>query len=211
MNIEKYIKNKSSFLTEREDIEWSNFWIDRANDNSSKRILLIGDSTSRMIRSTFSKISGCPVDLLATSSALHDELFINQINAFFNQNKYKYETIFVQLGHHAVYNKMGGDYEENDYLIFENEYSALIEFLKQFTSNIILESILLTVVPYKHFSYLYRKLRIKEKEDVHANYIKIRKNEIIKKICLFVIFQVLCRRQNMFIRIIFTMKRPQCL
>lgn len=84
MNIEKCIKNKSSFLTEREDIEWPNFWIDRANDNSSKRILLIGDSTSRMIRSTFSKISGSPVDLLATSSALHDELFINQINAFFN-------------------------------------------------------------------------------------------------------------------------------
>lgn len=184
MNIEKYIKNRSSFLTEREDIEWSNFWIDRANTKSSKRILLIGDSTSRMIRSTFSKISGCPVDLLATSSALHDELFINQINAFFNQSKYKYETIFVQLGHHAVYNKMGGDYEENDYLIFEKEYSALIDFLKQFTSNIILESILLTVVPYKHFSYLYRKLRIKEKEDVHANYIKIRKNEIIKKIAI---------------------------
>lgn len=108
MNIEKYIKNRSSCLTEREDIEWSNFWIDRANVNSSKRILLIGDSTSRIIRSTFSKISDCPVDLLATSSALHDELFINQINAFFNQRKYKYETIFVQLGHHAVYNKMGG-------------------------------------------------------------------------------------------------------
>lgn len=107
MNIEKYIKNRSSCLTEREDIEWSNFWIDRANVNSSKRILLIGDSTSRIIRSTFSKILGCPVDLFATSSALHDELFINQINAFFNQSKYKYETIFVQLGHHAVYNKMG--------------------------------------------------------------------------------------------------------
>ena len=69
--------------------------------------------------------------------------------------------------------RWGGDYEENDYLIFENEYSALIDFLKQFTSNIILESILLSVVPYKHFSYLYRKLRIKEKEDAQANYIKI--------------------------------------
>lgn len=108
MNLEKYINDRSSCLTEREDIEWSNFWIDKANAYSSKRILLIGDSTSRIIRSTFSRISGCPVDLLATSSALHDELFINQINAFFNQSKYKYETIFVQLGHHAVYNKMGG-------------------------------------------------------------------------------------------------------
>lgn len=58
----------------------------------------------------------------------------------------------------------------------------MIEFLKQFSSNIILESILLSVVPYKHFSYIFRKLRIKEKEDVQANYIKIRKNEIIKKI-----------------------------
>ena len=82
----------------------------------------------------------------------------------------------------VVLGQAGGDYEENDYLIFENEYSALIDFLKQFTSNIILESILLSVVPYKHFSYLYRKLRIKEKEDAQANYIKIRKNEIIKKI-----------------------------
>lgn len=108
MNLEKYINDRSSCLTEREDIEWSNFWIDKANVYSSKRILLIGDSTSKIIRSTFSRISGWPVDLLATSSALHDELFINQINAFFNQSQYKYETIFVQLGHHAVYNKMGG-------------------------------------------------------------------------------------------------------
>lgn len=184
MKLETYIGKKTSNLTEREDIEWANFWIDRANTDSSDRILLIGDSTSRIIRSTFSRLADRPVDLLATSSSLHDELFINQVNAFFMQTKYTYKAIFVQLGHHAVYDVGGHDYQETDYKIFEEEYSLFVDYLKQYTSNVILETVLLTVKPYKHFSMFLRKFRVKETLDEEANYVKVRKNQIIQKIAV---------------------------
>lgn len=67
----------------RETTEWSNFWYDQANDSSEHRILLIGDSTVRMVRSQFAKMINCPVDMLGTSSGLHDILFVEQVNAFF--------------------------------------------------------------------------------------------------------------------------------
>lgn len=53
----------------REKLEWVNFWIDQSNEeNVKKRILLVGDSTSRVIRRTMSEtLGGMPVDLFATS------------------------------------------------------------------------------------------------------------------------------------------------
>ena len=94
-------------LNEREEIEWSNFWIDEANKENKDRILIIGDSTARMIRSTLAKMSNRPVDLFATSSGLHDSLFVNQIDCFF-KSEYQYDTIIVQLGHHARTGSGGG-------------------------------------------------------------------------------------------------------
>lgn len=45
----------------REKLEWVNFWIDQSNEeNVKKRILLVGDSTSRVIRRTMSEaLGGC--------------------------------------------------------------------------------------------------------------------------------------------------------
>ena len=54
----------------REQIEWCNFWYDNAVNSDAKRILIIGDSTARMVRSTLSKLLGRPVDLFATSSSI---------------------------------------------------------------------------------------------------------------------------------------------
>ena len=59
----------------REPVEWSNFWYDGADCRAGRRCLLIGDSTIRMVRSTFAKVAGCPVDMFGTSSALDDELY----------------------------------------------------------------------------------------------------------------------------------------
>lgn len=36
-------------IEEREEIEWTNTWIDKANTNNS-RILFIGDSVTRQLR-----------------------------------------------------------------------------------------------------------------------------------------------------------------
>lgn len=71
-------------LNGREEIEWSNVWIDSANEKTNVRYLLIGDSTMRMVRSTFARLTSCPVDLIGTSSKLNDKLFVDLIDTFFS-------------------------------------------------------------------------------------------------------------------------------
>lgn len=97
----QFIHNVRSNRVSREEVEWANYWIDQANVVSEKRILLIGDSTARMVRRTLAKLTKCPVDLIASSSSLHDELFVNLIDGYFKNLLYSYDYIFVQLGHHA--------------------------------------------------------------------------------------------------------------
>lgn len=63
-------------IEEREEIEWTNTWIDKANTNNS-RILFIGDSVTRQLRSELSRFlfEELPVDLYASSYALNDTIF----------------------------------------------------------------------------------------------------------------------------------------
>lgn len=178
--VKKYIG-----LEGREGIEWSNFWYDQANTNTQHRVLLVGDSTSRMVRSAFAKKLGLPVDLFATSSALDDQLFINQLHCFFDESIYKYDVIFVQLGHHARTNKLGQDYQECDFLKFRKDLKMLIKYLKQFSDKVVLETIFYSVKPQNKFVLLLEKLGIiKEKYDMAINSHKDRKNIIIKEIAL---------------------------
>lgn len=173
-----FVSDIRSKYNEREDIEWSNFWIDKANQNINDRILLIGDSTARMVRSTLAHTTGKPVDLLASSSGLHDSLFASQIKCFFMESLYKYDTIFVQLGHHAEIGVGGGTYKELDWELFEKDFRGLCLFLKQYTNNIIIESIFYTVIPNKKCHLLNKVFGIPEKYDTQTNEIKDKKTEI---------------------------------
>ena len=101
-------------LTGREEIEWSNLWWDKANQKTNRRYLLVGDSTMRMVRSTFAKITNSPVDMIGSSSDVDDILFISLVDAFFSTNQYKYDAIFVQLGHHSRTSKDGGVFSNTD-------------------------------------------------------------------------------------------------
>ena len=86
----------------RENVEWCNFWFDQANSTGlQQRILLIGSSTQRKLRSLISKAYKCPVDLFASSAPLHDSMFACQLDAFF-MNDFKYDKIFVQVGCHNI-------------------------------------------------------------------------------------------------------------
>ena len=183
MKYSEMIPSQRSALNEREDIEWSNFWIDQANQEVDSRILLIGDSTSRMIRSTLAAMSGKPVDLLATSSGLHDSLFAAQMDCFFSSTEYRYDKIIVQLGHHAELGIGGGCYQESDWDSFQAEFSILIDFLQQFTNTIVVESIFYTVKPNKLWP-LAKLLHRKEKFDVEVNNMKARKNDIMREIAV---------------------------
>lgn len=108
------IQDSYDGISGREDIEWSNFWWDKANKKTSRRYLLIGDSTVRMVRSTFARISQIPVDMIGTSSDIDDILFVSQIDAFFSTKQYDYDAIFLQIGHHARTAKDGGVYTDED-------------------------------------------------------------------------------------------------
>ena len=188
MNYKDLLRGITNSSAYREKEEWSNFWLDNADrEKKGKRYLLIGDSTARMVRSTFAKLTNASVDMLGTSSALDDILFVSQIEAFFSHSIYKYDAIFVQLGHHGRISHNGGDYTKDDYLKFEEDYLKLISFLKEQCDNIIIESIFDSVLPISGwFNLLLKKLCvIKEENNERINACTTRKNEILKNLEIY--------------------------
>lgn len=112
-------------LGAKEPVEWSNFWFDAADRSEKRRFLLIGDSTVRMVRSTFAAVAGCPVDMLGSSSSLDDELFVIQTDAFFRSVPYSYEAIFVQMLDMDAVMK-GSGYAHIDHIHFEEAAKIFI-------------------------------------------------------------------------------------
>lgn len=115
----------------REDIEWSNYWWDSANVYAGECVCIIGDLTARMVRKTLGQVLGMPYDLFATSAGLHDELFVSQLDTFFETGYTKYKAIFVRMGHHAEIGRAGGSFEQSDYQNYYEDYLDLIEYLKR--------------------------------------------------------------------------------
>ncbi len=183
-NYREYITSTSNILSYREPIEWSNFWIDKANENVDKRILLIGDSNARNIRRPLQEAAKCPVDLLASSGPLDDVFFINQVDAFFNATIYRYDVIFVQVGHHGIRSRSGNLYSsEEDYNKFEKDFIGLISFLKQFSDKIIVESNFDNVEPVSKVIKIAQHLNLtKETPYKPFNDIKHKKNIIMHSV-----------------------------
>lgn len=86
MNIKDLMTKPIDSIHYREDLEWANFWYDSANRHISNRLLVVGDSTIRMIRSTLARKTGYAVDMFGSSSQIDDILYINQIECFFCDN-----------------------------------------------------------------------------------------------------------------------------
>lgn len=171
----------------REEVEWANFWYSHANSKYPRRILLLGDSTARMVRSTFEKSCGIPVDMLGTSCGLHDFMFIKQVEAFFYSDQIYYDAIFVQLGQHSNINELGEKYTNKDFVTYKEDLTHLVEFLKQYSGNIILLSIFYAVIPsrFKRLKmYIPRPIRNiwKEEFDWEIDAVTKRKNEIIAEV-----------------------------
>ena len=177
----------------REGLEWSNFWYSQTNHtDQKKRILMIGDSTVRMIRSTFERESGYPVDMLGTSSGLHDILFLSQLDAFFVQKSYKYSDVYVQMGHHSITNDDGNDYTASDYRRYKDDLIWLVDYLKKAApgANIVLLTSFLNVMPVRHrlqeglAGWAYRKyIKLKgETYDESWNKVVREKNKIVKEV-----------------------------
>ena len=72
-------------IEQRETIEWSNTWWEKANDVKQKRIALLGDSVTRGFRSKLNnRLEGrYVVDICASSSQITDLLLWKQYKFFF--------------------------------------------------------------------------------------------------------------------------------
>lgn len=175
----------------RESTEWSNFWIDSASTVGGGRILLIGDSTARMIRSTLAREVGRPVDLLASSSAPFDSLFINQVDCFFKSTTlYHYDCCFVQIGVHGRFNTESDVLFDADAERYKKNILGLCKYLEQITDKVIVETIFLTVKPKKkELKYvsdmgLFKYVRgfINDIPDEEKNRYQKKKNEVIRSL-----------------------------
>ena len=92
-------------LKKREKIEWLNYWIEDA-DQEKERILLIGDSVTRQYRKCLNSllsIEGYVCDIIATSRAAMDEILEKELKFFFERSEYSYNYIVFHLGAHHGY------------------------------------------------------------------------------------------------------------
>ena len=103
-----------------------------------------------MVRSTFAKYTGCPTDMLGTSSMLDDELFVSQMDAFFSKTIYQYDVCFLQIGHHGRIGKDGNEFTEIDLEKYGKDLHHLIVFLKQYAKEVVVESIFDSIKPSKN-------------------------------------------------------------
>lgn len=169
-----------------EPIEWSNSWYNN-NWNGEKRILLLGDSTMRMVRSRLQNKLNLPIDLFASSSAFRESLFANQLDAFLKSlplDNFKYQIIFVQFGFHSILGADGNLYSDKDYQDFKSGYESLLDYLKQFCHVIIVESAFYSVIKQNtKLKYYANKFGlIQERPDISTNKVIEMKNQIAKQI-----------------------------
>ena len=177
---------------QREEVEWSNVWIDRVHDRESKRYLLIGDSVLRMVRSSIAAKLDSPIDFIGCSSPLNDVLFVNLVDYFFQTTSYQYAGVVIQVNHHGTVGLDGGAFNESDYKVYHDSLSCLVEFIKQYTFNVVLVNVLdfytikpkFKCIPVRLRNALYRWKILKEKKDDFRTGICHCRNIEIKQVAL---------------------------
>ncbi len=118
----------------RENIEWTNTWIENALDTDNERILLIGGSTAREIRSRLSKVLKKTIDFIGTSSLYEDPCFYNVFDSFFSNNVYKYSLIIINLGAHGTY--LHSSIDKIHSKRFKNSFEKFIQYCIKKCPNI---------------------------------------------------------------------------
>lgn len=121
----------------REKIEWLNYWIEEANQDR-KRIILIGDSVTRETRKKLNSFMKRKyvVDLMAMSYGILDNKAFEEIQHFFQTTSYKYDVIIYQMGAHHGYHIDCLNIAD-DAVRFANRTKKILEFLSQQSKNTI--------------------------------------------------------------------------
>lgn len=116
---------------DREDIEWTNTWVEACLEPNKPRMLLIGDSVTRELRSEMSTLyPKYAFDYIGTSSSFDDPCFYNVFEAFFKNNFYKYNQIFCNIGaKHCWYINTVNRQEDSQR--YEKNFSKFIKYIKK--------------------------------------------------------------------------------
>ena len=116
-------------LANREEIEWTNTWIDYAFDTKRRRILLLGDSVARQYRGRLRKqLEGTAIDFIGCSFSLEDPMLYRTLDCFFANHEYVYDMLLLNLGgKHGYYLKTLDD--EEDARRYGVAYEHLLEYL----------------------------------------------------------------------------------
>ena len=101
-------------VANREEIEWTNTWIDYAFNPGHRRVLLLGDSVARQYRGRLRKqLEGTAIDFIGTSFSLEDEMLYRLLDCFFANREYAYDMLLLNLGgKHGYYLKTVQDEED---------------------------------------------------------------------------------------------------
>lgn len=122
--------------------------------------------------------------MIGTSANIYDELFVNLIDSFFNNTCYRYDAIFVQLGHHGRIGMDGGEFTDKDLSRYKEDMTNLLAFLRQFCPCIIVETIFDAVIPASKLQQILIRLRIKkETPDAKINAVTQAKNTVLSSVC----------------------------
>lgn len=122
----------------RENIEWLNYWIENANKSEKKRIILLGDSVTRELRKKlgFYMSENYAVDLLAMSYNIFDDMVLEEIKHFFHTSIYQYDFVIFQMGvHHGHHIQCINSVE--DAVNYEIRSIEILKILKQCAGTVI--------------------------------------------------------------------------
>lgn len=172
----------------REEIEWTNTWVSKANQKIQETsILLIGDSLSREFRSTLEKQTGWIVDYIGVSSLVSDVQTLKIIDTFFSIWNRKYDLIHIQLGDHGILT-MENENISSFYYEYQTGYEQVIEYLMDKSKYIVLGTSTQVIVypKYKNkvLNYLWVHFHSVDSEIIDKRYeehILIR-NDIVRNI-----------------------------
>lgn len=130
------LKNFEIYLN-REDVEWTNSWIEDCTDKNKKHILFIGDSVLREIRSVMTNLISESVDFIGTSRSFLDPKFYDIFDAFFKNNNFSYSSIFLNIGFlHGMFSTASDNPLE--YKVYINSYYKFIRYISEYSNKIIL-------------------------------------------------------------------------
>lgn len=116
-------------ICNREKTEWVNYMWHNANDDSTKRILLIGDSITNGIYNDVSDLlqNYVATDLLASSRVVTDPVFDTDLEAALVD--YTHEIIYFNNGLHGI------DVPIN---LFEEAFFDKVELLMKYSKKVVL-------------------------------------------------------------------------